>query len=95
MAEHPKKEDASAASEPIEDPQDLEAELNRSLGDVLDLLGNQVEYLKESLEFLRLSEDVKDRDARIRWHVHQIDIRQDRMDEIKAMMLTDDNNEVH
>ena len=91
MAERPKEERPNTTDE----PDDLEAELNRSLGDVLDLLASQVEYLKESLEFLRLSEKVEDREAKIRWHVQQIDLRQDRMDEIKAMMLAGDDSEVH
>ena len=91
MAEQPKEERPAASDEPDE----LEAELNRSLGDVLDLLAGQVEYLKESLEFLRLSRDVEDRDAKIRWHVQQIDLRQDRMDEIKAMILASDGSEEH
>ena len=91
MAEQPKDQRSDAAEEPA----DLEAELNRSLGDVLDLLASQVEYLKESLEFLRLSDKVDDRDAKVRWHVQQIDLRQDRMEEIKAMMLARDDNEVH
>ena len=91
MAEQPKEERPTAPDESDE----LEAELNRSLGDVLDLLASQVEYLKESLEFLRLSSDVEERDAKIRWHVQQIDLRQDRMEEIKVMILAGDGSEEH
>lgn len=73
----------------------LEDALNTSLGDVLDLLANQVAHLKLSLELLRQTPDATDRDARIRWHVQQIDLRQDRMDQIKAMILARGQSELH
>ncbi|NKC01108.1 MAG: hypothetical protein GKR90_21795 [Pseudomonadales bacterium] len=91
MAEPPKKP-LKPAIEPatksqIDDQSEFESELVSSLSDVLDLLALQVEHLQTSLDFLRLSEDAVERDERIRWHVRQIDLRQDRMDEVKSMIL--------
>lgn len=78
-----------------EDEPGLEGALNTSLSDVLDLLANQVAHLKASLALLRQMPDAQDRDARIRWHVHQIDQRQDRMDEIKAMIMARGQSDLH
>lgn len=66
--------------------------LNGSLNDMLDLLWQQVERLKVSMEHYRLSEHPQKREA-VRWHVQQIDERQTRMDEIKSLILQ--NEEVH
>ena len=69
-------------------------ELNASLDEVLDLLALEVERLKESLEFYRLSEH-PDKEQLIRWVVQQIDLRQDRLEDIKALILARDDNLLH
>lgn len=93
MAEPPKKPQQPAIESEHDDPSELEGELISSLSDVLDLLALQVEHLQTSLDFLRLSEDAVERDERILWHVRQIDLRQDRMDEVKAMILAKDRDQ--
>jgi hypothetical protein len=69
-------------------------QLNTSLDEVLDLLAEEVERLKESLEFYRLSEH-PEKEQLIRWVVQQIDMRQDRLEDIKAMILARDDDAVH
>ena len=76
--------DGGQTNIPAEDT--LEAEINTSLDEVLDLLAQEVERLQAALEFYRLSEH-PDKEQLIRWHVQQIDARQDRLDDIKAMIL--------
>ncbi len=69
-----------------DDTGDLEEHLNRSLEDVLDLLARDVERLKAELEYWRLSGH-PNKDHLIRRYVARIDARQDRMEEVKAMIL--------
>ncbi len=61
-------------------------ELNKSLDDMLLLMAAELERLQAALEFYRLGER-PDKEALIRWHVEQIDLRQDRMEELKALIL--------
>lgn len=75
-------------------PDELEAALNTSLSDVLDLLAAEVERLKAALEFHRLS-DAPDAAEKVRWHVQQIDARQDRMEELKALILASGDTRQH
>lgn len=94
-----KKQPRRAAQEPAQhepqSPADQTAEeINTSLYDVLDLLATQVEKLQASLEFYRLSKR-PDRQEIVRWHVEQIDHRQDRMDEIKSLILASREDGVH
>ena len=49
-------------------------------------MGSRWSVLKLALEFYRHS-DLPDRQERILWHVKQIDARQDRMEELKALIL--------
>lgn len=72
----------------------FEGEINTSLDEVLDLLAQEVERLKVALEFYRLSE-LPDKDAHIRWHVQQIDARQDRLDDLKQLILARGGDSVH
>jgi hypothetical protein len=65
---------------------DLEEQLNTSLNDVLDLLAHEIERLKVELEFYRLSQHPEK--ARLeRLYVERIDARQDRLEEIKALIM--------
>ncbi len=72
----------------------MEEEINTSLDEVLDLLAQEVERLQVALEFYRLS-DHPDKDKLIRWHVQQIDARQDRLEDIKALILSRGGDAVH
>ena len=63
------------------DPQDTEDE--PTLQDMLSLMAQEVERLQVSLEYFRLT-DHPDKEERIRWHVMEIDRRQDRLEELKA-----------
>lgn len=63
-----------------------EEQLNRSLDDVIELLQQEVERLKESLETYRLSKHPNRADI-IRWHVHTLDERQDALEELQAMLV--------
>ena len=65
----------------------FESEINTSLDEVLDLLAQEVERLQVALEYYRLSEH-PDKEQLIRWHVQQIDARQDRLEDIKALILS-------
>ncbi len=71
-----------------------EEELNASLSDVLDLLAQEVERLKVGLEWCRLSQHA-DKERLISWYVQQIDIRQDRLEEMKAIILASGDDAVH
>ncbi len=64
-------------------------DLNKSLDDVLLLMSDEVDRLKASLEFLRNSnhQPEAEKGALIRWHVQQIDHRQDRIEELKRLIL--------
>ena len=70
----------SPSAQPSDEP------VNQNLDDVLDLMLAEVERLKASLEFVRMM-DVEDKQQRIRWHVIEIDRRQDRIEELKALLL--------
>jgi len=72
----------------------IEEEINTSLDEVLDLLALEVERLKTALDYYRLSNH-PDKDEFIRWHVSQIDLRQDRLEEIKTMILGQGDHFVH
>lgn len=58
--------------------------LNRSIDDVIELLEREIERLKASLEFYRLS-DSANRDEQIRFHIRQIDQRQDALEELRSL----------
>ncbi|MEJ2130983.1 MAG: hypothetical protein P8Y95_05025 [Gammaproteobacteria bacterium] len=58
--------------------------LNHSLDDMVELLEREIERLKASLEFYRLS-DSPNRDEQIRFHIKQIDRRQDALDDLRAL----------
>lgn len=78
-----------------DDPQPPEdAEQNRSLDDVLALMAAEVDRLQTALEYFRLSEH-PDKEAIIRWHVQQIDRRQDRLEELKALILAERGDSEH
>lgn len=72
----------------------MEQEINTSLDEVLDLLAQEVERLQVALEFYRLS-DHPEKDDLIRWHVNQIDARQDRLEDVKSMILSRGDDAVH
>ncbi len=100
-AEAPAKDEAGSDTqsmkhrgESAEATSDDVSDLNASLDEVLDLLALEVERLKESLEFYRLSEH-PDKEQLIRWVVQQIDLRQDRLEDIKALILARDDNLLH
>ena len=76
----------------VEEPR--EGDINASLDDVLDLLALEVERLQATLDYYRLSNH-PDKVKLIQWHVAQIDLRQDRLEEIKAMILGQGDNAVH
>ena len=59
--------------------------LNNSLDDVIVLLEREVERLKASLETIRLSAH-PDRNALIRWHVQQLDERQDALERMLLLI---------
>lgn len=65
-----------------------------TLDGVLDLLVQEVERLQIALETYRLG-DHPDKQALIRWHVQQIDMRQDRLEELKQMILHNNDGAVH
>lgn len=67
------------------DENDYEAHLNRSLDDVIDLVEREIERLKESLETYRLSNHPNRNDI-IRWHVRNLDERQDALESLQAML---------
>jgi len=63
-----------------------EDEINTSLFQVMDLLVQEIERLKLALETHRLSEHPRKQEM-IRWHVQQIDARQDRLEDVQRMYL--------
>jgi len=69
----------------VTDENDYEAHLNRSLDDVIDLVEREIERLKESLETYRLSNHPNRNDI-IRWHVRNLDERQDALESLQAML---------
>lgn len=71
----------------MNDRRDHDAHLNRSLDDVISLLEREIRQLKESLETYRLSNHPS-RNEIIRWHVRTLDERQDALERLRAMLLT-------
>ena len=65
---------------------DHEARLNRSLDDVISLLEREISRLQASLETYRLSKH-PDRQEIIRWHVRNLDERQEILERLRAMQL--------
>ena len=65
-----------------------------NLQDVLTMMAEEVERLKTSLEYFRLT-DYPDKEERIRWHVMEIDRRQDRLEELKALILRTGEDSEH
>lgn len=72
----------------------IDSQLNTSLDDVLDMLAREVDRLQVALEFYRLSEHPQ-KDELIRWHVREIDARQDRLEDIKALVISGAGTNVH
>lgn len=70
----------------VSDSWDYEAHLNRSLDEVIELLEREIVRLKESLETYRLSQHPQ-RAEIIRWHVRTLDERQDALEELRALLL--------
>lgn len=62
-----------------------DADLNRSLMDVIELLQREIARLRESLEAYRLS-DHPERQRLIRYHVRSLDERQDALEKVQAAM---------
>lgn len=73
-------------SSTVNNRNDYEAHLNRSLDDVIAMLEQEIRRLKESLETYRLSGHPK-RDEIIRWHVRTLDERQDSLEQLRTMLL--------
>jgi len=69
----------------VTDDNEYDAHLNRSLDDVIDLVEREIERLKESLETYRLSNHPNRNDI-IRWHVRNLDERQDALESLQAML---------
>ena len=67
---------------------------NLDLQDVLSMMAEEVERLKVSLEYFRLT-DHPDKEERIRWHVEEIDRRQDRLESLKALILASSDDNEH
>jgi hypothetical protein len=61
-------------------------DLDLSLDDMVDLLSREIERLKVSLEMYRLLDHPQKQDI-IRRHVSALDERQDRLDELKDLLL--------
>lgn len=76
----------------VNDRSDYEAHLNQSLDDVIAMLEREIRRLKESLETYRLSQHPK-RNEIIRWHVRSLDERQDALDELRTMLLAQQNDQ--
>ncbi len=66
----------------------LDEHLNRSLDDVIELLEREIERLKLSLDNYRLSAH-PNRAEIVRWHVRALDERQDALEDLKAMILSE------
>lgn len=61
--------------------------INESLSDVICLLEREIERLKASLETFRMTHSPQKQDL-IRWHVRTLDDRQDTLDDLRHMLLT-------
>ncbi len=62
--------------------------LNQTLGDVIELLEQEIERLKVSLDNYRLSRHPH-RQELVRWHVRALDERQDALEDLKQMVLAE------
>lgn len=71
----------------VNDRSDYEAHLNRTLDDVISMLEREIRRLKESLEMYRLSQH-RNRNEIIRWHVQTLDERQDALERLRTMLLS-------
>ena len=61
-------------------------QINGSLDDVIELLDQEIQRLKASLETYRLSAHPR-RGEIIRWHVKALDERQDALEEFRVLLL--------
>jgi|GEM_PF-2444823 len=61
-------------------------DLDLSLDDMVDLLSREIERLKASLEMYRLLDHPQKQEIIVR-HVQALDERQDRLDELKDLLL--------
>jgi hypothetical protein len=64
----------------------LEAQVNRSLDDAIELMQAEVERLKASLETCRRLDHPR-RGELVRWHVLRLDQREDALAQLQAMLL--------
>lgn len=64
----------------------LEAQVNRSLDDAIELMQAEVERLKASLETCRRLDHPR-RGELVRWHVRRLDQREDALAQLQAMLL--------
>ncbi len=71
---------------PIQASRSPEPDLDLSLDDMVDLLAREIERLKASLEMYRLLDHPQKEQIIIR-HVQALDERQDRLDEVKDLLL--------
>ena len=98
MSNHSKDGEDKSSRDDADESDSIErdeaAQPNNDLYDVMNLLVAEVERLKEALEFYRMS-DVENKDTLVRQHVRQIDERQDRLDEVKRMIVTRQDGSVH
>ena len=67
--------------------------LNETLEDVIELLEQEIERLKISLDNYRLSRHPH-RQELVRWHVRALDERQDALEDLKRMVMAE-RNPVH
>ena len=82
---NPSADAASADGDPLDD---------LDLQGMLSMMAEEVERLKVSLEYFRLT-DHPDKEERIRWHVMEIDRRQDRLEDLKALILASSDDNEH
>ena len=80
-------------NDPSVDPEEV-ALPEESLQGVLTLMAEEVERLKVALEYFRLT-DHPDKEERIRWHVMEIDRRQDELEDLKALILKTSDDAEH
>lgn len=60
-----------------------DAEANRSIEDIMELMSREVERLKEVLITLRLLDAPREQ---IRWHIAQIDERESELDRLRKLV---------
>ena len=106
--EEPSTEELLAIeSDELNESEQVSEALELNLHDVLALMANELERLQLQLDNLRLQGDAADqsasdscnqnhgREKQIRDLVHQIDERQDRLTELKAMLLANPEQSEH